>query len=272
MWSQKNQAIQERNPYQYVPNFKNLAQDYPMFLSLIKGFKAIAEKLGHDTQSLNQLDQYFNQFFKKKAAKRDILDAETSSEQFMQDHPFSETVPREKGRIPLGARAKLGFETNILRLTWIQQLTGLLQDVLVFGAFYVLVIFPDVTPEFELFFAVVGLSLPLLIFLTICGWYYDKRLRVWSPDMIVKVDRNPFSYVAEPRIYAMVFPFFYTVFKTLREAFQKLELDTLELDTIIKFLDDYSRLSSSRDQDMGEAQELRRIYGSVFIDRQKGDS
>ena len=32
MWSQSNQVSVEKNPYSYVPNFKNAAFEYPIFL------------------------------------------------------------------------------------------------------------------------------------------------------------------------------------------------------------------------------------------------
>ncbi len=74
-------------------------------------------------------------------------------------------------------------------MNWIQSLTVLFQDVLVFCALYVTLLFPDqvvdgLVPLNYLMLGILFLSLPLYLFLIAAGWYYDKKLRVWSADIV----------------------------------------------------------------------------------------
>ncbi|MFW9793958.1 MAG: hypothetical protein ACFFEE_06645 [Candidatus Thorarchaeota archaeon] len=269
MWSQKTQANAERNPYFYVPNYKNMTMEYPIFYILVRTMRDVAKHIGYDDEKIRSIVQYMDDFFQAKPNKRDIRAVEKAGKVFMEAHPFASSAQKTESGVPIRSRIKLGFETQMLRLTWIQSLTGLVQDVLVFGALYVVVLFPFAPAEIQLFFAVIGISLPLLIVLTLLGWYYDKRLRVWSVDSAVKIERYPYSYVAEPYLYSRIYPFLYAFFTTMREILRVRGISYKEVDDFMEYLRKFWELSVSRTQDMTEAQQMRRSLGALFI-QEKG--
>jgi len=265
MWSPKMQARVERDPFRYVPNYKSFSIDYPVFYSLTAGLKKVFETLDLDTQALDNLAEYLETFYDGLPRKKDIISAEDNSLGFMQKHPFviHET---EKEHVGIRARIKGVFEVNLLRIVWIQSLTGLVQDTLVFGALYSVLIFEGIVsdPYTILLLGIVFMSLPLLIVLTTLGWFYDKKLKVWSVDAAVKVERNPFSYVAEPKLHGMTLPFVHVFVKTLRAVFIAAEVSTKDLDNIIEFLNTYQNLDVSNEEDMKRARNLRQSIGTLF--------
>ncbi len=265
MWSPKTQANVERDPFRYVPNYKSFCIDYPVFYSLTNGLKNIFETLDIDTQTLDNLADYLKMFYDGLPRKKDIISAEENSEEFIQKHPFVDQDTKED-RIGIRARIKGGFEVNLLRIVWIQSLTGLVQDTLIFGALYSVLIFEGfVTDSMTiLFLGIVFMSLPLLIVLTTIGWFYDKKLKVWSVDAAVKVERNPYSYVAEPKLHGMTLPFVHAFVKTLRDVFIEAEVPTKDLDNLIEFLDIYQNLDVSDEKDMKRARDLRQSIGALF--------
>ncbi len=270
MWSPQLQVIAERNPYQYISNYKSMVYDYQVFYALIATLKKIMIKSGLDYSTLDDLAKHIGKFFDRKVTRSDIFGAEPDAEIFTEEHPFIVGQEHPKSRIPLSARLKLGFQTEILRLNWIQALTGLVQDVLVFGALYVTIIFPEqvtesgLVPIYYLFLGIIFLSLPLFFFLIFAGWYYDKKLRVWSADFIVKFERDPYMYVPDPRNGVMEIPFFLVLLKTLVAIYEKKNLDTMELDRMIQYLEIYKLFDASVDQHMQEARSLRKEFDVNF--------
>ncbi|MFW9965378.1 MAG: hypothetical protein ACFFCX_17530, partial [Candidatus Sifarchaeia archaeon] len=153
--------------------------------------------------------------------------------------------------------------------TWIQDLTGMVQDALVFAAVYVVFIFPDVTVDgvVPLFFLGLGfiiLSIPMLFAQTLAGWVYDKRLRVWGVKSIVDVERTPYTYVAFPRQYLMDFPFYYTFLETLRQIYIAMNMNPSKIDELLEYIDTYGKFRASREGDFAEAQKLRKELGELF--------
>jgi hypothetical protein len=270
MWSQKVQVAIERDPYSYLPNLKNLALEFPVFYSVLETMKKVLQKGGHQSGALKDLIGYMDSWFQSAPVKSDITSAEKRTSEFMKNHFFSADYEPSQQRIPIRSRIKLGFETQLLRMTWIQSLTGLVQDVLIFGALYVLVLFPDSPDEIRLFLAIFGISMPLLIALAILGWFYDRRLRVWSVDTAVKIERNPYSYVAEPYIYSRIFPFFYAILKTFRDMFVSKGIKHDQLSESIDYLAKYFNLSVTETQDLQAARELRKSLGVLFTKNDKG--
>ncbi|MFW9767184.1 MAG: hypothetical protein ACFFF9_13665 [Candidatus Thorarchaeota archaeon] len=264
MWSQMMQASAERNPFYYVPNYKSLTMEYPIFYTLIQVMKDVANSIGHDIQRMSDLIHFMDEFFQSKPDKRDIRAMEKAAQKYMENNPFKEFEVQIQTKIPIRSRVKLAFETQKLRLTWIQNLTGLVQDVLVFGALYVVILFPAASLEYQLFFAIFGISLPMLIVLTILGWYYDKRLKIWSVDEAVKIERYPYSYVAEPYLYSRIYPFLFVFFKTMRDILKTKSKSLEEIDEALIYLGRFWNLDVSRTQDLTEAQQLRKAYGVLF--------
>jgi len=269
MWSPKLQAVAERNPYQYVANYKSMTYDYQVLYGIIATMSKMLRKTGLDSTPIDELAEHVGKFFDRKVRRGNIFGAEPDAMEFNRRHTFYEGQEVDRKGVPLSYRLKLGFETELLRLNWIQSLTGLFQDVLVFGALYVTILFPDqvvngLVPIDYLMLGILFLSLPLFLFLTAAGWYYDKKLRVWSADFIVKFERNPYMYVPDPRNGVMEIPFFLVLFKTLNALFEKRNLDSTELKTMIQYLEKYKHLDVSVDQNMENARELRRDFDVKF--------
>jgi hypothetical protein len=108
------------------------------------------------------------------------------------------------------------------------------------------------------------LSMPLYLGLTAAGWYYDKKLQIWSVDYAVKIERNPYSYVPDPRTGIVEIPFFLGLFKPLNSIFKNLGLDNSELEKIIEYLETYLQFNASEDEHMAKARELRKSLDINF--------
>ena len=269
MWSPKLQAIAERNAYQYVSNYKSLTYDYQAFYAIIATMRKVLIKTGIDSTPIDELSTHIGTFFERKVQRSDIFGAEQHALEFNKKHTFIDGQDLRKKQVPISYRLKLGFETEILRLNWIQSLTGLLQDVLVFGALYVTILYPEqvtdgLVPINYLILGILFLSLPLFFGLTAAGWYYDKKLRVWSADIVVKFERNPYMYVPDPRNGVMEIPFFSILLKTLSSLFEKWDIDRTELLTMIQYLDTYQQYNASDSQNMEDARALRRELDVKF--------
>lgn len=264
MWSQKLQANYERHAYYHVPMIKNAAFEYPVLYTLIHTIKNLSDKSEIDGYSVSQLAAYLHEYFSLQPKRKDIDRTIEMEKEFIGRHPFTKEGYEANQEIPMSSRIKLGWETQILRLTWIQSLTGLVQDVLVFGVLYVFVLFPSVASESALVLAFFGISLPLLILLVLLGWVYDRKLRIWSADLTVKIERNPYSYVLEPGLVAFTIPFFYTLLSVLYDTLAKLELDTSGVEKVIMYLDEYTKLKPSKSQDLDGAVKMRAFLGILF--------
>lgn len=272
MWSQQNQAIIERQAYYYVPMTSTLAFEYPILYTMIQTLNGVSEKLGIPKHALERLTKYLQDYMMLPAEKDAIDYTIESSEDFLRNCPFSDEGDEEKKSIPFTSKIKLAWEVQILRLTWIQSLTGLFQDVLIFGILYVFIIFPFASDDNAALFAIVGISMPLLVVLVALGWIYDKKLRVWSADSAVKIERNPYSYVLEPAQLSFSIPFFYSLLDTLFKTLRSQGLDTSGVERIIRFLNQYVTLESSRDEDLIAARNLRSSVGSLFMEENEDGS
>jgi hypothetical protein len=269
MWSPKLQAAAERNPFQYTPNYKSATYDYQAFYAITATMRKVLKQAGLDSTPLDELSIHIGTFFDRKVTRTDIFSAEAHAAEFNSRHTFVENQEQTKKQIPTTSRLKLGFETEILRLNWIQSLTGLLQDVLVFGALYVTILFPEqvtdgLVPFNYLILGIIFLSLPLFFILSFAGWFYDKKLRVWSADNIVKFERNPYMYVPDPRNGIVEIPFFTILSKTLYDLFEKLDLENTELGNMLLYLEKYRQFDASVDQNMEDARALRRELDVKF--------
>ena len=271
MWSPQNQAAVERNPYRYVADYRTLTIDYAVFYAILRTLRDIFERVDLETEFLDESLSYFSDYYGRKTNRKDLLLALPAANEFMANHPFTEDSDVSRPGIGFKSRLKLAFQVHMLRLTWIQSLTGLVQDVLVFGALYVTLFYFEgsevvggIVPLNYLVLGILLISLPLFIVLATLGWVYDKRLRIWSPDLEVKVERDPFTYVAEPRIHVMVMPLLCSVLGTLKRVMTEAEIDDAEINKILQYFSEYSKLSVSRDEDMEEARKLRAAYGELF--------
>jgi hypothetical protein len=267
------QSAFERDVYKYLPNIKTYTIDYPSIYSLLSTMRGVQEKLGLNTDRFDDIALYMSKYYGRAPERRDILQSQSDANEFLDKHSFN--VQRlEKPKISLGSRAKLAFTTNTLRLTWIQELTGMIQDALVFAAVYVIFIFPDVAeggvvPLFYLGLGFIILSVPLLFLQTSAGWVYDKKLRVWSVRNVVNVERNPYTYVAFPRQYLMDFPFYFAFLETLRDIYVAMEMDTSKIDKMLDYIRKFGSFRVSREEDFAASQKLRRELGEIFTPKQQ---
>ncbi len=111
-----------------------------------------------------------------------------------------------------------------------------------------------------LILGILFLSVPLFFILTSLGWYYDKKLRVWSADYIVRFERNPYMYVPDTRNGVLDILFFLVLLKTLNDLFEKQNLDNSELQNMIQYLETYKQFDASVNQNMEDARALRREH------------
>ena len=270
MWRAKSQVAMERNAYSFVTDYKTQAILYPGDYAVFRILNRIFAKLGLTAGAINSLNEHLDTYYNLRPEREDFKVAKDSAKQFMESHPFDESVEKSGHDVTIRARTMVAFETQILRLTWIQQLSGLFQDVLVLGVIYVAFLFPSqavdgIVPFDLLILGLLFLSLPVFVLVAALGWYYDKKLKIWSVDFAVKVERNPFSYVAEPRLRMMALPFYYTLFNTLRNILDSAGIDCRDAEAIMEYMGEYSDLSVIRKEDLLGAQELRKRYGRIFV-------
>lgn len=269
MWRAKSQVAMERNPYSFVPNYKTQANSYPGDYAVLRTLSRVSAKLGLTISAIDSLNEHLDRYYNLEPERADFRAAQDSARQFRESHPFVDGVGKGKDGVGIQARTMIAFETQILRLTWIQQLSGLFQDILVLGVIYVVFLFPDqaidgIVPFDLLILGLLFLSIPVFLLVASLGWYYDKKLKIWSVDIAVKVERDPFSYVAEPRLYVMALPFYYTLFHTLRNILDAAGINNQEAAAIMEYMGEYFNLSVTRMQDLNAAQELRKRYGKIF--------
>lgn len=271
LWNESVVIQTDRFPFAFVPEWRIFASDYPTLYSLLHTLRESSTKLGLDTARLDDVAMYLIHFFKKQPANRkDLFSSEGEAERFLTEHPFVErlTDDREK-KLSFGTRLKRSFQIWLLRLNYIQSLTGLGQDVLVFAAFYVSVLFPAVAegtlvPTEYLLQGILFLSIPIFLVMIAAGWFYDRRLKLWSPQMAVDFERNPYSYVPDPRTRALTFPMFFALISTARKIFLQEGIETEDLDRIIAYQNEFFTLLVSRTEDLEVSRKLRLELGNVF--------
>ena len=269
MWKQKSQALTERDPFQYVPGPNSYASEYPIHFAFMSTIQSVFQKIGVEDSSIDDIIEYLSEYYKRKPIKRDIRSAHSKAEAYLADHSFTEDKIDEPRGVSRSSRLKLGFEVNRVRLLWIQQLTGMATDALVFGALYVTLLFPDVVSNdivpFEyLILGLLILSLPLYMGITMIGWYYDKKLKVWAADSAVRAERSPYQYVPPPKAYGIEMPVYFALFEMMIKVFKQINVDTSELERIIQYMTDYGSLDVRNDADIAAARTLRKSYGDLF--------
>lgn len=279
LWNENLQVSVDRDPFTYVPYIRYRMMEYPFFLSLMAGLRLIAKKTGASTQDLDDLVEYLEFYYRLSPQIKDhLFGTPPVAQEYMSNHPFTHRDEVAIVKRGIGSRIKYKFQLVVWRLNWVQSFTGLGQDVLVFVALYIGILFPGaITPTGGVAFDVLGLgilfiSLPLFLGLVALGWAYDKKLRLWSPDFAVKAERDPYSYVPDFRLIAFAYPFYYSLYSFLHEAQSFLGIQHQEMEDTIEFLHEYWMLSSSRDTDMVRARELRAELGSVWEPHEKTSS
>ncbi|MCK4567255.1 MAG: hypothetical protein KAU48_08095, partial [Candidatus Thorarchaeota archaeon] len=266
----------ERNPYQYTPAPRFKMAEYPTLYAVTSTLRELLIKLQMDTKQLDGFIEYLDRHFGYLPTSKAVFDESTAlGYQFMEDHPFVSKSTKE----PFGSnktfRMKKGFLTEVWRMTQIQAFIGLAQDVLIFAAFYSLLLFPAVVvngvlPLNYLMLGILLIALPLFIVLVMFGWFYDRKLKLWSPTHAVLWERIPYSYVPEPRSFIFLFPIFYTLLDTYYRLFVNLGIDTTYLVRIIGYMDDYWQLDVKKDSDMALSRKKRSDLGKIFESQDLG--
>ena len=274
LWNESVVIQTDRYPFAFVPEWRVFASDYPTMYSLLRILRESFTKVGLDTTRIDDTAAYLAHFFKKQPGNRnDLFSSEGEAERFLAEHPFvAGSADHGRRRFSIGTRLKRSFQIWVLRLNYIQSLTGLGQDVLVFAAFYVAILFPsvaegDVVPIEYLLQGILFMSIPIFLVMVAAGWFYDRRLKLWSPQMAVDVERTPYSYVPDPRTRALVFPMFFTLISTTREILHQEGRRTEDLDRIIAYQDQFYGLHVSRNEDMETARRIRAELGGIFEER-----
>lgn len=274
LWNESVVIQTDRYPFTFVPEWRTLAIDYPTLYSLLLILRKSFTKVGLDTNRLDDISLYLTNFFRKQPGNRkDLFSSEGEAERFLLEHPIHDSFADDRmKKYSIRTRLKRGLQIWLLRLNYIQSLTGLGQDVLVFAAFYVAIIFPvvsegELVPIEYLLQGIIFMALPIFLVMVLAGWVYDMRLKLWSPEVAVNIERNPYSYVADPRMYALTFPMFFTLISITRKILDQEGLPTGELDKIIAYQNEFLKLLVSRDKDLILAQKMRTDLGDLFRDR-----
>lgn len=273
LWKAKQQVNIDRFPYRCVPNIRAFSMDYPILFAFLTSLFRIFDKLGLDTEPLNDLSEYLTKNYSFRAEKSDMDESKDLGDQFMENRPFRTGGDPPGGPVSLTARVALGFETQSLRFVWIQELTGMAQDALVITGVYVIFLFPNVVvdgvvPLSYMLLGILIVAFPVMFLIVGLGWFYDRKLKIWSVDRIVRVERTPYSYLAEPNIYTIFMPYYMTLFRILGDVQKKEGLDTTEVDKILTFLDAYFKFDVAKTKDMERARQLRRDYGTLFATKE----
>jgi hypothetical protein len=269
LWKQTSQAAIERDPFQLVPGPNSYASEYPIHFAFFSTLQRVFQNIGLKDSSANDIIDYLGEYYGLKPIKKDLSAIPEEAEDYLATHQFIEDEAVKPRKGDLTSRLKLSFEVHRLRLLWIQQLTGMATDALVFGALFVTLLFPNevvngIVPLHYLIIGLFVLALPLFFGITLVGWYYDKKLRVWSADTAVRAERSPYQYVPPPRAYMIEMPIYFMLFETLIEVFKQINIDTGELERIVQYLSDYGCLDVKQDKDIQAAQILRKSYGALF--------
>ncbi len=274
LWTQDIQAKVERNPYRYVPSFADLASNLPFIHSLTFILRKTLKQLELSTEALDDFIEYMSIYFSLQPIKDDISRAKSISDEFWQNHSFGHNQQSKDYKMGLIERLKLGFQVSVLRINWIQSITGIFQEILIFGALFSLVIFSDVAvnsslPTDYLLIGLLFTAPPLTLVIIALGWFYDKKLKIWSVDAAVKVERNPYSYVLEPRLIAFFLPVFRAYLEVIMRIREKLDTGVEDIERFFEYLSAYSKLSPARRDDLKHAKQLRASLEWVFASYQK---
>ncbi|MHA1928533.1 MAG: hypothetical protein ACTSV2_08140, partial [Candidatus Thorarchaeota archaeon] len=90
MWSPKMQALVERDPYRYIPNYKTYAIDYPAIYAIILTLQQVLSDRGLSSEALDEVRFYMDRYFNRRPEKSDIIEAQNDSIGFFEQFPFME--------------------------------------------------------------------------------------------------------------------------------------------------------------------------------------
>ncbi len=83
----------------------------------------VLRKNSVDSKAIDGLSKHVGTFFQRKVTRADIFGAEPDALKFNRTHTFVDGSELGTKHVPITSRLKLGFETELLRLNWIQALT-----------------------------------------------------------------------------------------------------------------------------------------------------
>ena len=100
----------------------------------------------------------------------------------------------------------------------------------------------------------------MFIVFLITGYIYDRILVMWGPQQEVLIERNPFSYVAQPMDRIFWFPVYSTLLNAAQDLAEDMELDTTVLDETREYFAQLQTFGPLRCSDIDEAIDLRRQF------------
>ncbi len=270
LWNEKSQVAIEKDPYSYVPLLRVKMLDYPYFYSWLYLLKNLAEEVEVSTQWLSDLAAYLHEYYSRRPDKRtDLFGSLPKGEAFLLRHPFAGEGSDKSPRRNLASRAKKMFMLQVWRLSWVQNFTGVVQDSLVFAALYVGILFglntgEGTVPVGLMLVGIILIAVPFVAIQIAAGWYYDKKLQLWSPDQVVKVERNPFTYIPEPRLVGFAAPFLFVTLSTLRELCVAYGIPESDIERLANHIDAFFGLAAGGERGIERALQLQREFGEVF--------
>ena len=279
MWNENFRVLIERDPYQLTPNYRTWCMEFPILIAFLDTMRKISLASGIDTSSIDNLIIYYSRFFKfNPASRNDLRESAIANRDFLDSHPFV-TGPSESSQLKRswGERTKKSFQTQVTRINYIQSLTGLFQDVLVLAALYSPFLLATVfggspIPSDVQVNTIFLFAFPLLVLLVALGWFYDKRLKLWGPDYVVKMERDPYSYVPEPKYRVAHYPFILAIISVHSRIMNKEGMDTNYVDQVVQYMKRYFDLSPTSKKHIVEGGKLRILLHNPWqLNRNKGE-
>lgn len=100
----------------------------------------------------------------------------------------------------------------------------------------------------------------LLVVFLIIGYMYDKIFVMWGPQQEVVVERNPFSYVPQPRDRIFWFPVYSSILSACNDIAEALDLDTSVINDTRKYFSSLEAFRPERADDIDKADALKKKY------------
>ncbi|MHA1928256.1 MAG: hypothetical protein ACTSV2_06725 [Candidatus Thorarchaeota archaeon] len=99
----------------------------------------------------------------------------------------------------------------------------------------------------------------LVVFLLI-GYLYDKIFVMWGPQQEVVVERNPYSYVPQPRDRIFWFPVYSSILSACNDIAEALDLDTTTIEATRKYFSTLETFRPERTNDIDKAEDLKKKF------------
>jgi len=261
LWNQQKQVLIERNPYQFVPRPRDFVFYYPLMFLFIRFIDEVSEKVRVSSGSLTELRNHYATLFSLDSQQiEDLNKSREMSQSFLTRMPFKTSGDQPGRSSTLWNKVKFAFSVQLWRLTQIQNLWGIFSDTLVVAALYS-VHLPSWSDEL---LGIGVLAFIMVVSFLVAGWIYDRRFKLWSPLMVVAVERNIYTYVATPHDIMLMYPFVMSTMTTLGQIVSDMGGDMSDIRAAEHYLQEFFTLSDKEDESIDHAKRMSQRYSRCF--------